>query len=372
MDCVVDSDGRNPACGRGAPLPRTLQFAELGGFLWLVWWLGAAAGGTQAAAWLTLGLALMTTTVLLQSVDYLMTEMTCLLLTTAATACGVQAVTQKQRSLWAAAAGALLALAACTRPAFYYLIFVCIAAGGAMALRARRGLWPLAAFAGAAFATLAPWVVRNALVMGHPALSFGYAGEVLVQRIAFDTMNGREYALSYLCWLPDGPGLGRALVGPHACDRFAWDDQPTSFYVLGHVHMLAETLARAGGNEHYLAYLLHTYILRMPVWHMLVSIPLALRGAYIDHWWGFVLLPVALAATASALRHGRAAYLIIALPAWFMLALNATIAVNQTRYNLMLIPVYAVAGAMLLLRWRIAARLGAQTSTEASATIPEG
>jgi hypothetical protein len=33
-----------------------------------------------------------------------------------------------------------------------------------------------------------------------------------------------------------------------------------------------------------------------------------------------------------------------------MLALNASVAVNQVRYNLMLVPAYAVAGA-LSLRW---------------------
>jgi hypothetical protein len=36
----------------------------------------------------------------------------------------------------------------------------------------------------------------------------------------------------------------------------------------------------------------------------------------------------------------------MALPAWFMLALNSAVAVNQVRYNLMLIPAYAVAGAL--------------------------
>jgi len=49
----------------------------------------------------------------------------------------------------------------------------------------------------------------------------------------------------------------------------------------------------------------------------------------------------------AALRRGHHAFLFVALPTWFMLALNAAVAVNQVRYNLMLIPPYALAGAML-------------------------
>jgi hypothetical protein len=66
-----------------------------------------------------------------------------------------------------------------------------------------------------------------------------------------------------------------------------------------------------------------------------------------------VLLGAALWCTARALRQGAWRYLVVALPAWFMLALNAAVAVNQVRYNLMLIPPYAIAGAMLLeLLWQ--------------------
>ena len=39
----------------------------------------------------------------------------------------------------------------------------------------------------------------------------------------------------------------------------------------------------------------------------------------------------------------------MALPAWFMLAFNAAVSVNQVRYNLLLIPAYSTAGALALL-----------------------
>jgi hypothetical protein len=118
--------------------------------------------------------------------------------------------------------------------------------------------------------------------------------------------------------------------------------------------MLDVTLAASGGYEHHLSYLLHSYIFRMPLTHVMVCIPLALRGAYVAHWWGFVLLIACLAWLMVAVRRGgrrearfdRGAYLVIALPAFFMLAFNAAVAVNQVRYNLMLIPAYAIAGGL--------------------------
>jgi hypothetical protein len=46
------------------------------------------------------------------------------------------------------------------------------------------------------------------------------------------------------------------------------------------------------------------------------------------------------------IRFDRGVYLVTVLPALFMLAFNAGVAVNQVRYNLMLIPAYAIAGGL--------------------------
>ncbi len=353
IDCLVASAGHDAGCPRAAPSLRGLQFIELAGFLWLVWWMAAAIGGMQTA-WLAVALAGGAAPLLLRSVNYLMTEMTSLTLATAAMAAGLRCLSATFRPAlrWAAAAAALLALAALTRPAYLYLIPATVLAGAALA--GRRGWPPLAAFGVAAGLTLAPWLLRNEVVMGRAALTYGYDSHTLVQRIAFDTMDWREYGRAYLCWLPDGTGLGAYLLGAHACDRFGWDDQPSSFYVLGLRHMLPETLQAAGGYEHHLGYLMNHYILAMPMWHALVSMPLALRGAYVAHWWGFILLWPALACSWVARPWARResdafwqpGFLLLAWPAWFMLAFNAAVAVNQVRYNLLLIPAYAVSGAL--------------------------
>ncbi len=363
MDCVVAGADLNPACPVAAPSLRWVQFSELAVFFWLLWWMARRIGGA-GVGWLALGLALFTAPLLMRSVNYLMTEMTTLVLSTAAIAAGLEAVagSGRRRVAWAAGAGVLLALAALTRPAFLYLFPAVLLAAAALG---RRRAWPaLAAMGGAAALTLTPWVMRNAVVLGRPALTHGYDSHTLVQRIAFDTMDWREYAQSFVCWLPDGTAIGRRWFPLTGCDRFGWDDHPNSFYTLGLDHMLPETLAASGGYDHHLSYLLTHYILRMPAWHAMVSIPLALRGAYVAHWWGFMLFWVALGLTWAA-RPWRAqddgsmwrpGVILLAWPAWFMLAFNASVAVNQVRYNLLLIPLYALAGAWLLAagvgRWR--------------------
>jgi 4-amino-4-deoxy-L-arabinose transferase-like glycosyltransferase len=312
--------------------------------------------------WLSLLVAFGSAPLLLRSVNYLMTEMTCLLLTAAAMAAAVKSLRGKHCTYWSAAAGVMLALAALTRPGFLYLIPVC--ALGGLVIGRRRALWRVVAMGGAAALALAPWILRNEMLLGRASLTFGYDSHTLVQRIAFDTMSWREYALSFVCWLPDGNEIGRGLVGAGACDRFGWDEHPNSFYVLGLRHMLYETLAKSGGYANHLSYLLHAYIFRMPLKHLLVSIPLALRGAYVSHWWGFVLLMACLVWTVRAVRRprmgemkfDRGVYLVTVLPALFMLAFNAGVAVNQVRYNLMLIPTYAIAGGLTLRH--VALRLG--------------
>ncbi len=445
MDCEALTRGQDHACPRAAPVMRRLQGAMLAAFFTLVWCIGLLATGSRRLAWTTLGLALPTAGVLLRSVDTLMTEITALLLTTACLA-AVLAAWRRHSLPWLAAAGAALGLAILTRPAFLYLLYATILAGLALAAAAwkprpasdvndaaalptpralrpdeaaatrpgPRALAALAVFALCASAVVTPWIARNALVLGHAALTRGYDSHTLVQRISFDSMSWREYGLSYLCWLPDGAGLGHMLVGPHACDRFAWDERPDTFYSIGMGPLMQSTLAASGGWDHHLAYLLTHFILREPLWHAAVTIPLALRAVWIDHYWGLLLGPCCMLLTLHALR-GRwrrartaaggaphretrdpaasnhdatsmkpprppplaaaalpqppraprrrnrpadapwpadgawqAPFLLLTLPAWFMLAFNAAVAVNQTRYNLMLIPGFSLAGALVL------------------------
>lgn len=346
LTCLAASQGQDPTCPQTATLPRALQCAMLALTYLLFWWIARRAVSPRAG-WLTLALALLCAPVLLRGVPTLMTETLTLLLTTAATACAVAAC-RGRPAAWLAGSGILLALAALTRPAFLYLAPFALLAGLLIAARRRRGWAACAAFAAGFALTIAPWFLRNALVLGHAALTHGYDSHTLVQRIAFNAMTWRQYALSFLCWLPDGSGMAAALFGPGTCTVFMWNERPDTFYMIGQTTLMQTTVAAAGGWDNHLAYLLRSYILAAPIWHALVTLSLALRGAWINHWWGVALAPVAVLATLRALRSGDAAMAAILLPAWFMLLFHAAVSVNQERYNLMLVLPFALSAAALV------------------------
>ena len=411
IDCVERSAGRDPACPRAAPVARAAQWLMLAGFYWLLWASIGRVSGSARAGWIGLALALVTAPLLLGSVNTLMTETmslllsagACVLAAEAAAATGLRAeraAKQGQRlclwnsaqgralriqffkmglrrpqafadraakridrqspallsrtAAWWLASGLVLGLAILSRPAFLYLLWGGLAAGALVLLRTRsaRLLSGLAALAAGTGIIVLPWVLRNVLVLHRAALSFGYASHTLIQRIAFDAMTPREYGLSFVCWLPDGSGLGKLIAGAHACDRFGWDEHPDSFYSIGTGPLMRASLAASGGWANHMHYIVGHYLLadfpRQLLWHLLVSIPLALRGLCIDHYWGLLLAPVSLLEMRRAARRGDAGVLLLSLPAWFLLGFNALVAVNQPRYNLLLILPCSLAGGMLI------------------------
>ncbi len=357
-DCLVAHRGDAATCSRAGGNVRQLQFVLLAAVFWMIWWSAAALAGSARTGWVALAIALLTAPLLLLSVDYLMTETVSLFLSTAAQTAALRAsLSRRHRDGFSLLAGLALGLAVLSRPGFMLLAAAAIAVSGlAMLLRRLPARPVLLGWCGIALA-VGPWVGRNLVVLHRASLTFGYASHTFVQRLSFDSMGWGAWGLSFACWLPDGNGLGALFGGPHACDRFGWDDHPDSFYAIGIGPMLAATLRASGGLEHHMAYLVHTYLLAQPLsqigWHLMVTLPLALRGMYVDHWWGLVLSVPCLALTWRALRRpGPQAcrLLLLSLPAWFMLGVNAAIAVNQTRYNLALVVPFSIAAALALRR----------------------
>jgi 4-amino-4-deoxy-L-arabinose transferase-like glycosyltransferase len=347
MACQVQNRGQNPACPHGAPLIRVCQFLLLAGIYWLIWWCGGVVLRSRTGAWASLAIALLTAPELLNYANYVMTEITALALYMASIAAVLKAGQGRRKLPWMLLAGFYAGLAALTRPAFFDLLLAAGLAGLILAARARRpGL--AAAFLAAGLLTISPWIARNFLVLGTPALTQGYGAHVLNERIAFDEMTWPEYGKSFICWLPDGNAEGNALFGPDACRRFQWNDSPDNFYAIGNGPLMQQSLKSSGGWPEMFDYLMRTYILAHPIKHFLVTIPLALRGAWISNYWGFALMPICAVRTIFAFRRRDTAFLVLSLPAWFMLLFAAAISVNQTRYNLMLIPPFAIAGAGLV------------------------
>ena len=132
---------------------------------------------------------------------------------------------------------------------------------------------------------------------------------------------------------------------------------------------MPETLREAGGPANHLHWLLVHEIARDPVWHLMVTVPLALRGLWIDHYWGLVLAPLCVWLSWRSWRRQEYDYLAVSLPALFLLAFNAALAVNQVRYNLMLIPPFAIAGGVAFRQaWPAAARIWSAIRARAMAT----
>lgn len=348
LSCVVEHPP-DYVCPRSAPLVRTVQFALLCGFYLLLWRIAKVVSGSRRVGWSALIVGLFAAPALMGGVNYLMTENVTLFLVTAATAAAVKATVSVRRGACIALAGALLGFAALTRPAFEYLFLASAATGVVLALlhpHRRQGLVLALSFIVGGCIVLLPWIVRNELVLSRPALSFGYASEVLAQRIAFDQMSWTEFGRSFICWLPDGSGMGTLLWGPAGCTRFQLEPRADTFYWIGNTTLMQSTIAAAGGMDHHLGYLVRNDIVPQLPWHVMVSVPMAERGISINHYWGFVLAFVCVVVTWRALRACNQRILIATLPGWFMLAFHAACAVNQVRYNLMLVVPFSLAGGL--------------------------
>jgi 4-amino-4-deoxy-L-arabinose transferase-like glycosyltransferase len=350
LDCMVQDEGA-PSCPQRAPLPRILQFLMTVAIYFLLWRIAIRTTGSVRIGWLSLGVGLITAPVLIRSADSLMTEQMSLLFTTIATLSAVEVFKGRHPFRWATVAGAMIGFAALTRPPFIYFLVPAVLFIFPFILRSaqpRRHAFALAGFVLSAFLVVTPWIIRNAVVMGDPAMTSDYAYLALTQRVSYDDMNWRQYALFNLCSTPDGVGLGSLLVEPNACSKFGYDATPGGFYEIGSSVLLQKTLLAAGGATHEIHYLVYHYIICHPVWHAIVSIPMAMRGMWIDHYWGFILAILCIPMTIRALRQLDAALLAVTLPGWFMLAFCAALSANQVRYNFMLIIPYSLAGGITL------------------------
>lgn len=358
LSCLVRNAAAR-ACPQQAPLPRFLQFLMVAGVYLMLWRIAIRVTGSLRIGWLSLGVGLLTAPILLHCAVRLMTEALALFCITAALLAAVEMVKGRAPIRWALLAGVMTGLAALTRPPFAYLLPAAAIMAVPLLIRAtQRWRWAalLAVFLLAGFGTMAPWIARNAIVLGRPALTADYAQIPLLQRVAYDAMDWRQYAVFNLCALPDGAGLGSLLVKPNACATFGYDMTPGSFYQIGSTTLVRQTAAAAGGTASQASYVLDHYVIRHPVWHAIVSLPMAVEGLCIDHYWGLVLALLCMPLTWRAARRGDAAMLAVTLPGWFMLVFYAALSPNQTRYNLMLIIPFALAGGMALDRlWRKAA-----------------
>jgi hypothetical protein len=122
----------------------------------------------------------------------------------------------------------------------------------------------------------------------------------------------------------------------------------STFYKIGSTTLVQSTLLAAGGPKYQVIYLLYHYVLSHPIWHALVSVPMAMRGLWVDHYWSLVMAVLCISLTWRSLRTLNAAMLAVTLPGWIMLAFYAATSPNQQRFNLMLIVPFSLAGGVAL------------------------
>lgn len=197
-----------------------------------------------------------------------------------------------------------------------------------------------------------PLLLRNVLQLGVWTLSDPhYLVGSLSHRLAFNLMSWREWAIGLLYYLPDfGDSWARALWGRDAGAGIGWD--AGSYYVHGRDVLHPQLMLLEPGLA--VRQLMHDYIVAMPLKNAAVTALLALRGLFVGTKWGLVavlLLPLALLAMPQAQRR---LWLLLVLPALFMLMVNAQASVSLPRYNLALIPALAVILAVtmqLMLGW---------------------
>lgn len=252
-------------------------------------------------------------------------------------------------------AGALLGIAALARPSYVYLLYVLLATLLLSAVLGKRrtglprGTHALA-FVGASALVLAPWLIRNVVQFGDPALSRGYAEVILTQRVSYNRMSIGEWLVALIYWLPDfGDNVAAALFPKPLYARLDFDN-PQGFYLEGAEGAFRAAILREADNEtHVFDLLIKKYLLGDLPWHTLVSVPLTIRGLGVGQYLSVASALLLWPATRYFVRNGRLhLFLAMLLPPLFMVVLHGLVSVNIARYNLPLLCVYATIIAVVV------------------------
>ncbi len=280
------------------------------------------------------------------------------------TALAVTAAWKAERITPYVVAGVLLGLLCLTRPSFIVLVPViaalCLLHGFRFhPLRLKRK-WTHAAVLLLGFAVVVgPWVARNAASVGKFGLTEEYGAATLIERLAFNDMTWREFALAFPHCLP---GVGRPTVahlfGADAMDRFQYD-KPASFFAVGRANRIA--LVEKHGRLDPLIGGIVSEELRNNGWsYMLVSLPLAWCGLWTAGVWSLALIPLFGWALLRAWRRSKPLFALYSIPPLVMVGLHAAVANHYSRYNLILIGPLAVGAAWIICGWIARARSPSQ------------
>jgi len=187
--------------------------------------------------------------------------------------------------------------------------------------------------------TLAPWLYRNERTLGRLALAAPVHLEAaLSHRVAYNAMSWSEFGVAWVYYLPDfGAKLAEELFGRAKTKKLGLGQG--SYYEFGR-DVLYPSVRQRPHPPAAISILLREHVLGDFVKHIAVSIVFLWRGIFVSSYWGLGGLMVMLAFFALSGRSWE--MLVVALPTFAIAALNATVSVSITRYNLQLIVPYAV------------------------------
>ena len=319
-----------------------LQVMLMAGTLMLVWRSTLAVGGGRWAAWCALLAAGLGTT---EYAVYARTAMTEALSLPLAAAAGLLLVLLVRRPRWGTALGlgAALGLLTLTRPEYLYLIAGFALVAIPLLMWRRRLAMAMLAACLAACVVLAPWSVRNERLFGTAAPTWGYAGFILAQRMAYEAMTPMEWTAQWLYALPGfGPAAARMLF-PGSVARLGWQDRPDTFYMVGNTTALQQLRTAAPDPADQVPYLLRRYVWPHPVRFFAVTLVLAWKSLWVRKYFSLVAFPFLVALCIRALRRRDAGLIAFLAPPLFIVALHAATSVATPRYSLILVPCYAAA-----------------------------
>jgi 4-amino-4-deoxy-L-arabinose transferase-like glycosyltransferase len=324
-----------------------------------VFHMALVLGRSETMAWLALVIALATGEAGFYARTYLSETATvpafCLFMLFA-----MKAVESGRRRFYALA-GVALGAASLARPAYAYLFYALAPALLLLALFARRR-WPslpsaaaALVFAAATLATLAPWMLRNLARFGDPTLSRGYAEVILMQRLAYNQMSAAEWLVAWIYWLPDfGDEIAKLLFPPRLYELLGWTHSANYYVDGGSGAFRARILREAGSEAAVLGLLMKSYLLGDLPRHVMVTLPLTMRGLgvakYLSVAGWIVMWPVMRELAARGRLH---LFLALLLPPLLMAGLHGFVSINIERYNLPMLAVYAVVVAVAIRQaWR--------------------
>ena len=258
---------------------------------------------------------------------------------------------ESKKLFWAVGIGILLAVLTLIRPSYLYLFygFVLFFVVLAFLRRDKALFFQFVILVMSFILIVSPWALRNKINFNSFALTTGdYAEAVLVQRVNYNQMTWPEVGVAMIYWLPDfGDSLAGKIFPEQLYEKLGWG--PGTYYAQHYGQHIKELSEDLGGKDKILGHLIKHEVLTFK--HIVVSIPLALRGTFIAKYWGLVGFIAFIALLIGSLRNRDFKILILSLPLLYMVAFHAGLSVSIPRYNLPLITLYALSMAWYIKRY---------------------